>query len=806
MAFSRKVTSLNQGWRFFLGDSLPEAVTQHGNFQIINNETNQWQKAGNFGVSKADNPHTDAWRQVDLPHDFALEGEFTQEAGLYTGSLKHGKAYYVRKFPLAAAASAQRIHLEFDGVFRNCSVYMNGHFVGRHLSGYTSFGFDVTELCLFGAENAVAVFVDATDNELWSYEGAGIYRAVRLVQTAPVFVPQWGTYVVTGGADDPGRVTVEATVCNRLYDAAACTVSYTVFSPQGEPVASSEAAVSLSAMGEAVVHAALQVANPQLWSLADPQLYTLETRILIDGESVDVYPTMFGFRYFYFDAQTGFYLNGQPLKLKGVCCHQDHAGVGVAVPPALQAWRVARLKDMGCNAIRTSHNPPDPALLDACDRLGLLVMDEARLPGVADELLGQLEGLIRRDRNHPSVILWSLGNEEMAIQHTPTGINLFRRMQHLAHQLDPSRPTTYGMNMGWSEICDIHDQAGFRFDVFGVNYRSGQRSAHYDDFHARYPDWPLVGTETWGGSATRGLYEPDVMLGDTCRHTQIDWLDERYRGFASAYGTTATPWGYTIEETWQDCATRPFLSGTFLWTGFDYRGEIFPYAWPAVITRFGILDYCGFYKEVAHYLRAWWRPEDPHIFLMPHWDWQGREGQPITVRCYANCHAVELALNGESLGRQVMPENGKLEWTVPYQPGQLVATGYDPAGNVLVIAERRTTTGPARLEVTAHRQTLAADGEDVAVVDVAIVDGSGAICPRANHLVVFEVSGPARILGVANGDPLSHEPDKFTNQRRAYHGLCQVLVQSTGEAGEVKVTASSWGLTPGVIQISANAG
>ena len=801
MSGSREIVSLNKQWRFFLGGQLPEDVLQHGNIQIINNETNQWQKAGNFGVSKADNPYTDAWRMVDLPHDFALEGDFTAEAGEYTGSLRHGKAFYVRKFALPESDRGRRIHLEFDGVYRNCTVMMNGHFVGRHLSGYTSFGFDVTEICLFGAENAVAVVVDATDNELWSYEGAGIYRAVRLVKTAPVFVPQWGTYVTTGDAADPGRVRAAITVRNMHYAPVDCVVVTEIFAPDGDCVIQARTALTVPAIDADTFEWIATLDHPVLWQLDDPQLYTLRTTILIhdglihDGV-VDTYETPFGVRYFHFDSETGFSLNGISLKLKGVCCHQDHAGVGVAVPPALQAWRVRRLKEMGANAIRTSHNPPDPALLDACDRLGMLVMDEARMPGVSDEALGQLDSLIRRDRNHPSVVMWSLGNEEMAIQHTEAGIAIFRRMQQLAHKLDSSRPTTYGMNMGWSEICDTHAAAGFRFDVFGVNYRSGQRSDHYDAFHARYPDWPLIATETWGGCATRGLYEPDDALGEYCRHNKIEWLDDRYRGFASAYGSTATPWGYTIEETWQDCLTRPYLAGTFVWTGFDYRGEIFPYSWPAVITRFGLLDYCGFYKEVAHYLRAWWRADAPHIFLMPHWDWQGHEGEPIDVRCYANCHAVELWLNGESLGRQEMPAHHKLEWVVPYAPGTLRAVGYDAAGVEVLSTERRTTTGPAALKVVPDRAALHADGEDVLVVDVHVVDRAGTLCPRADHLVTFDVAGPVSILGVGNGDPMSHEPDKFTRQRRAYHGLCQVLLQSTGEPGLARLTVSGYGLEP----------
>lgn len=469
MKKTREVLSLNKGWFFQLGDELPDDMRLHGNVQIINDETNLWQKAGNHGLSKPDVPGIDRWRRVDLPYDYVVEGEYSPDAAVKTGSLKHGKAIYVKRFFLSEMDRGRRIFLEFDGVYRDCRVFMNGHFVGRHLSGYTSFGFDVSELCYFGGDNIVAVHVDATDNELWSYEGGGIYRGVRLVKTANIFVPQWGTYVRTGPADDPGKVQAEITVHNMDYSPIVCEIENVIVGSDGTAVTQlPPKTININAIDKCTLKVNGHIPNLQLWQLDDPKLYTMVTTISVDGTTVDQYETRFGMRYFDFDAEAGFSLNGVPMKLKGVCCHQDHAGVGAAVPASLQTWRVARLKEIGANAIRTSHNPPDPALLDACDRLGMLVMDEIRLPGVSDEVLTQLDGLVRRDRNHPSVILWSLGNEEMIVQHTDVGLNMFRRMQHLVHKLDPSRKTTYGMNMNWIDICDIHDQAGFRFDVWVV--------------------------------------------------------------------------------------------------------------------------------------------------------------------------------------------------------------------------------------------------------------------------------------------------------------------------------------------------
>lgn len=797
MSNQREILSLNKQWFFQLGDELPDEVRLHANVQIINDETSLWQKAGNHGLSKPTTPGVDQWRQVDLPHDFVIEGQFTREAAVKTGALKRGKAIYIKHFSLPESDRGKRIRLEFDGVYRNCSVFMNGHFVGRHLSGYTSFGFDVTEVSNFGGKNSAAVLVDATDNELWSYEGGGIYRTVRLLKTAELFVPQWGTFVHSGDTEDPGSLQVVVTVCNMLFEPQTCLIENVVVGPEGTVVTQlPPRTITIAAVESENVTTAGRILDPHLWQLEDPYLYKMITTIRVDGIVVDQYETTFGVRTFHFDPERGFSLNGRPMKLKGVCCHQDHAGVGVAVPASLQEWRVARLKEMGANAIRTSHNPPDPALLEACDRLGMLVMDEIRLPGASDEVMMQLEELVRRDRNHPSVILWSLGNEEMIVQHTEVGISMFRRMQHLVHRLDPSRKTTYGMNMTWIEICDIHEAAGFRFDVWGSNYRSGQKSENYDLFHSKYPDWPMLGSETWGGAATRGLYTWDkspyaIEIEERWRSRDAAiWRDREFEGIVSAYGGTATPWGYSIEEMWQDCVKRPFMAGIFVWTGFDYRGETFPYDWPSVISRFGVLDYCGFYKEVAHYLRSWWRPEDSHLFLMPHWNWSGREGETIKVWCYSNCHNVELWLNGVSLGRQEMPANFRLEWLVSYESGELVARGYDVNGEEILSDRRRTTGIPAQIRLrpsTLNNPTIA---DDVIVVAVEIQDANGDVCPLADNLVNFDVHGPVRILGVGNGNPVSHEADK-SNQRRVYHGLCIVLLSLTGEPGMAQLTATS---------------
>ncbi len=820
----RNIVDFNKGWRFRPAEEVSRADLTCGNKPLIANETHVWQKANNHGLARPENPGPDAWRSVDLPHDFVIEGEFTPSAALDNGSLAGGKAWYVKKFELPAADQGKRIFLEFDGIYRDSMVLVNGMFLKRHLSGYTSFGVEITDICNFGGLNAVSVHVDATENELWSYDGGGIYRSVRLVKTAPVCVPQYGVTVVTGDERQPGRVRARVTVDNGLYEKAGCEVVGRVVDPDGKEVAAARAVLlSVEARESAEADLTVIVETPRLWSPERPELYEWVVEIRMEGQPVDRYAQRFGFRYFRFDPNTGFWLNGVNLKIKGVCCHQDHAGVGVAVPASLQAWRVRRLKELGANAIRTAHNPPDPALLDACDRLGMLVMDELRLPGISGEASGQLTDLVRRDRNHPCVILWSLGNEEMRLHATEQGVAMFRGLQHLAHRLDPTRPTTYAMNGDWLNIVRQYDERGFRFDVFGANYRHGQDSSSYDEFHARYPDWPLIGTETGGYLATRGLYEPEksaipVVISPYCRERPECWRDDKHRYYASAFGSTVTPWGYSIEETWRDCAARPFMAGTFLWTGFDYRGEPFPYEWPAVIARFGLLDLCGFYKEIAHYLRAWWRPDEPHLFLLPHWNWEGREGETIDVWCYGNTSEVELFLNGRSLGRKAMPANDRLEWRVPWEAGTLEARGFDGTGKAILSARRRTAKAPAAVVLSSDRGTERAEPGEVLVINAAIVDREGEVCPRADNVVEFSVTGPGEILGVGNGNPISHETDKrfnprilyanqaadavngassgpeagaVTHQRMAYHGWCQLLVKATGGVGPLRVRAAS---------------
>ncbi len=793
----RECLNFNFDWRFHRGD-----ITRR-NWQGIHEdrfEAAEWLKAGNHGPSKPGYPDGD-WRRVDLPHDFVIEGEFTQDANLVQGSLPKDVGWYRKTFSLPAEDQCKRLCLEFDGVYRDCQVWVNGHFIGRHLSGYTSFAFDITDVCRFGDLNCVAIRADAREYELWSYEGGGVYRDVRLVKTHPVHIGHWGTYVradLPESGDGPADLTVQTTVRNDLDQPVSAAVALTVVDAAGNEVAKAEHPIEINAYGETTREQGLTIAHPERWELDRPYLYRLISKVVIDGHPVDETETSFGLRTLRFDSETGFYLNGKPTKLKGVCNHQDHAGVGMAIPYRLQEWRVEQLKKMGCNAIRTSHNPPTPALLDICDRLGVMVMSENRLLGTSEEMLGQLSDLVRRDRNHPCVFAWSLGNEEMVVQHTEIGVRQMKRMQDLCHSLDPSRPVTYAMNCNWNEIADFHHEMGFRLDVFGANYVCRKPydvdGKLYDEFHAKYPDWPMLGSETGGSASVRGLYQAEPTDPPVELEKSAFWRNPKRKDLVSAYGETCTPWGDTVEVTWKDCVSRPFMAGTFLWTGFDYRGETYPHRWPAVITSYGLMDLCGFPKDACHYYRVWWNDE-PSIHLFPHWDWRGREGETIEVWCYCNCAEVELLLNGRSLGRKPMPPYEHVAWEVAFEPGKLEAIGYDSQGKAVVSCHHQTPSNPAAVSLSADRNTLRADREDLAVVTVRVVDDEGRACDNADHLIHFDVEGPGRIIGVGNGNPFSHEPDK-ANHRRLYHGLCQVLLQTTHDAGEIKLIARSDGLKP----------
>jgi beta-galactosidase len=529
------------------------------------------------------------------------------------------------------------------------------------------------------------------------------------------------------------------------------------------------------------------VASAHLWSIDDPHLYRLVTTVETGGAArgdvpagavIDRYETPFGIRTIEFDVNTGLSLNGKPIKIKGTCNHQDHAGVGAGLPDRLQDFRIARLKDMGSNAYRTSHNPPTPELLDACDRLGMLVLDETRMMSSNEEGLSQLERLIRRDRNHPSVFCWSIGNEEPE-QGTERGAREAATMKRLANQLDPARLVTEAMNNSWGRGLSAI------VDVQGFNYGHAQQ---IDNFHQQFPKQLTMGTEVASTVSTRGIYANDTE-----------------KGYVSAYDRNFPSWASTAEEWWSTYNARPWVAGGFVWTGFDYRGEPTPYNWPCISSHFGIIDMCGFPKDLFYYYQAWWSGK-PVLHLFPHWNWAGREGQDIEVWCFTNCDRVELVVNGVTAGVQEVKKDSHAAWKVPYAPGTIEARGEAVVRRAdrtevrqPLVARRETTGAPAKVVFKPDRAKISADGEDLAVVEVQIVDAQDRVVPTAGNEVTFTVTGAGRIIGVGNGDPSCHEPDRArpgqaSTVRSAFNGLCMALVQATKQAGDIRVEASSPGL------------
>jgi beta-galactosidase len=731
------------------------------------------------------------WTPIDLPHDWAVTLPCVPTANPPKDDPRAGHGFkplgrdfpatsigwYRRIFDLPASDSSRRLSLEFDGVFRDCLVMVNGFAIGNNGSGYAPFRVDISDYANYGGKNVIAVRVDATLGEGWFYEGAGIYRHVWLVKTDPLHIPQWGVCVRSSLAGSAASLAVETELANESGTSRACRVISTIFDENGRLVARTESPpTTIGVNGHNSVSQNARISNASLWSPDSPHLYWLLTQVLADGRVADDTVMRFGIRTTHFDSEKGFFLNGKPLKLKGTCNHQDFAGVGSALPDRLHDFRIRKLKEMGSNAYRCAHNPPAPELLEACDSLGMLVIDETRRMAADAEGVSELTRMIRRDRNHPSIILWSIGNEEHALQGTELGARVAAAMRHRVLELDPTRPITAAIDDPNAWGIGITPA----LDVMGANYRTDGLAG----FHARKPGLPLVCTEIASGVATRGVYVRDPASG-----------------YVVAYDTEAPPWGCTQEAAWNLVGTETFLSGGFVWSGFDYRGEPTPQTtFPNNSSQFGLMDSCGFPKDDYFYYRAWWRDE-PALHLFPHWNWQGREGQKINVWCHSNLERVELFLNGASLGmREVVPLK-HVEWDVPYAPGVLEARGY--GGGRLVLTEKRETAGaPAAIALRADRFKINADGEDVAVVSAQIVDAQGRLVPTAANLVTFDVSGPGRIVGVGNGDPRCLEPDKAI-RRSAFNGLCLAIVQASKGPGTITLHAASPGLEPATLAIDA---
>ena len=723
------------------------------------------------------------WKKVTLPHDWVVDLPFAKEASHSHGYKQVGFKYpetsvgwYRKFFNIPKEDFGKHIYLQFDGIFRDARVWVNGFYLGHEPSGYAVQIYDISEYLNYGEENLVAVRADATLEEGWFYEGAGIYRHVWLDKVAPIHVAPFGTFVYAEmkAPFDCAELTVETTVQNSGLQLANYHVKHVLLDAEGQEVARCEApGTHLSPKAKEQTLTRMMVDKPHLWDTENPYLYTVRTEVYQADKLVDVYTTRTGIRHIEFHADKGFLLNGKAVKMKGFNMHQDHAGVGSGIPDALQYFRLKELKKLGANAYRSSHNPMTPEMLDACDELGILVIEENRLTGINEEHMRLFQRMIERDRNHPSVVLWSAGNEEWGIEWKDQGTWIAASMREYCHRFDPTREMCVASSSGPNILIPA--------DVAGYNYiLQNPVDKHRQD----YPQRKAVGSEETTGCGARGIYFDDHKNG------YMTAINRHPQGPDSLYNC--------IERGWKFYDERPWLGGLFYWTGFDYRGESNPMVFPATNSQFGVLDYCGFPKDEAFYLKSWWTDE-PVLHLLPHWNLQGHEGETIDLWVYSNCDEVEVFVNGKKMGRQFMPKNGHLEWKVVYQPGHVKAVGYKNGKKILV--KKVETTGDASaIVLSADRTAIASDNRDVAVCRVELQDKKGRFVPTACHDLKLTVSGPVRILGVGNGDPAyqaSERPvdsEARTYQVKSFNGLAQVLLQSTREAGTATLTVEGEGL------------
>jgi beta-galactosidase len=688
-------------------------------------------------------------------------------------------AWYRKHLFIPQSDQGKILQLEFGGIYRDSQVWLNGQLLGRHPGGYTSFFYDITRLARCGETNVITVRVDPRAHEGWWYEGGGIYRHVYLTATAPLHVANYGTYVISKvpggneGASAEAGLTLQTTVENSAPLPANCGVVSEIFGPDGALLKTVKTCESVGANAQKLLVQNTVLPQPRLWSVESPQLYTLHTTVLQDGKPVDSTTTTFGIRTIRFDAVKGFFLNGKHVEIHGVANHQDFSAAGIAVPDSLQPWRVNKLKEMGCNGWRTAHNEPNEEVLDACDRLGMLVMAENRhlgdsyeqktVTGTAATDLSDLATMIQRDRNHPSIIFWSMSNEEK-LETTPEGAQIHLAMKKVVQRYDQTRPISCAM-----VFIALTNGAMDVQDLIGINYNEKK----YDEIHKAHPHQPMYCSEGLNQKSARGNY-----------------LEDTNHGWASAYNLS--------DKSWQAVASRPFMAGAYVWTGFDYRGEPNPFGWPDISNNTGLLDVCGFPKDKGYYFKSCWT-DKPMVHLMPMtWNWPGKEGQKIRVIAFSNARQVELSLNGQSLGVKKMPRNGHVEWAVPYVPGRLVAKA-STDGRLVATDQIETTDAARAIQVSPDRTTLHADGADTLVVPVSILDDKGRLVDATNR-VSFQLSGNARILGVGNGNPSDHDPDRAT-QRNAFHGHCMVLIQAGATRGTLQLTATSPGLKPANITL-----
>ncbi len=732
--------------------------------------------------------HDQGWQKVSLPHDWTISEPPEPNHSRLNGFLPKGIGWYRKHLTLAEPKNSRRTYLEFEGVYRDSILWINGQEVGRHRSGYTGVIYDVTpHMHQDGQPNVIALRVDARQREGWWYEGCGIYRHVWLIETEPVHVANWGTFVTTPEVSAVNAaVRVRTTVQNDTSAEQRCQLETHLLDAQGETVASTEGELTIPPESAKDFFQAMAIAHPHLWSPDTPYVYQARSQLRIGGRIVDVYDTPFGVRWFGFTPDRGFFLNGQHLQLRGVCIHHDFGGLGTALPDRANEKTVEVLKQMGCNFLRSSHNDAAPALLEACDRLGLLVWAETRYLGPTNAAGPPLRDLVRRSRNHPSIICWSLANTAGSKDGRET--EFLKALNQIAHEEDPTRPTAFA--------CEGNADAnanGFALVTDLMGYNGGGMGIDDRD-HRLYPQRKMLVSEFSSGRGARGVYEVKALAKVTTEISGDGRTNTLTGQYFSIYNLCRAH-----EAEWGHIAQRPWLGGGAMWSGIDYGGETC--GWPIVTSQFGVLDRARFPNDAYYYYLQEWTAT-PLVHLFPHWTWPGKEGQTISVWCYSNAEAVELLLNGKSLGTKERRPLAHLEWKVPYEPGALVARA-SKSGQVVAVEEIKTAGPAAQIRLSADRQAIRADGRDLSFVTVSIHDAEGNVVPVASNEVAVEAEGSGRLIGLCSGDPASHENPKG-HRMRAFNGRLLAIVQSDVHPGRISVRASSPRLTAGTLQLDAS--
>lgn len=759
---ARTVLNMDFSWKFHLGEIDMAVVNSHSSSYA---SCKAGAQIGPGGKTWADWN----WREVNLPHDYYSESDFLPENLISHGYRTRNNAWYRKTFILDDSLRDKELILCFEGTAVNAEFYFNGSLMARSFSAYTETTFNVTDRAYFdGKPNVLSVHINGLQTEGWWYEGAGIYRHVKLYALDKVHIAHNGVFgkpVLKKGTKNSWTVEVETTLENSLSRDEKASVLAEIY--DGDKLIASQLSTeqTIPFAAQKPVLQKLNVSRPVRWDVDNPYLYTLKCTVLRGGVAVDEVSHKIGFRTFHFDATKGFFLNDRPLKIMGTCNHQDHAGVGVAVPDSVQKFRIQRLKDMGTNAYRCSHNLPNKEILDYCDELGLLVMDENRRFESREEVLEYLDIMVKRDRNHPSVIMWSLFNEE-PLQNTEEGAKIYRRMKNRVLHLDDSRILTGAINGSM-------EGAGMEMDVTGINYWLNK----VPEMHALHPDQPMLGAENNSAVTTRGCYQTD-----------------RDKHVLANYDEETVPWGHTVKQTWDLVRKNDYFPGLFIWTGFDYRGEPTPFTWPSVSSQFGIMDTCGFAKDSFFFNKACFTHK-PMVHLLPHWNW--KKGDVVRVMAVSNCDEVELIVCGKSLGKKKDDVCAHAEWSVPFTPGKIVAKAYRN-GKCVAKTEQRTAGKPYAIKITPFSDVIKNDGQDTAVLNFCVVDKRGVVVPHADNLLHFDVVGDGFVRGVGNGDPNSHESD-VAPLRKLFAGWCQALITSNLGAKNITVRASGDGLIPAEI-------